>query len=57
MLKKEFSDTTGEDIISWAKWQMANYKALGFIEFVDTLLRTGSGKLMWRALPEREFGR
>jgi fatty-acyl-CoA synthase len=57
VLKKEFSDTAGEDILSWAKTQMAAYKAPRLIEFTDALPRTGSGKLMWRALQEREFGR
>ena len=57
VLKKEFSGTTGEDILAWAKTQMATYKAPRLIEFTDALPRTGSGKLMWRALQEREFGR
>jgi fatty-acyl-CoA synthase len=35
---------------------MAAYKAPRSIAFVDTLPRTASGKLMWRALQEREFG-
>jgi fatty-acyl-CoA synthase len=34
---------------------MATYKAPRRIEFTDALPRTGSGKLMWRALQEREF--
>jgi fatty-acyl-CoA synthase len=57
VLKKEFSCTTGEDILTWAKTQMATYKAPRLVEFTDALPRTGSGKLMWRALQEREFGR
>jgi fatty-acyl-CoA synthase len=56
VLKKEFSGTTAEEILSWAKTQMATYKAPRRIEFTDALPRTGSGKLMWRALQEREFG-
>ncbi len=56
VLKQEFSGTTGDDILSWAKTQMATYKAPRLIEFTDALPRTGSGKLMWRALQEREFG-
>lgn len=57
VLKEEYSGTTGDDILSWAKTQMATYKAPRKIEFTDALPRTGSGKLMWRTLQEREFGR
>jgi fatty-acyl-CoA synthase len=57
VLKQEFSDTRGEDILDWAKTQMAAYKAPRLIEFTDALPRTGSGKLMWRALQEREWAR
>jgi fatty-acyl-CoA synthase len=34
---------------------MAAYKAPRKVAFMDALPRTGSGKLMWRALQEREF--
>ena len=56
VLKEEFSSVTGEEILSWSKTQMAAYKAPRVIEFTDALPRTASGKLMWRALQEREFG-
>jgi fatty-acyl-CoA synthase len=36
---------------------MATYKAPRLIEFMDALPRTASGKLMWRALQEREWER
>jgi fatty-acyl-CoA synthase len=36
---------------------MAAYKAPRLIEFTDALPRTASGKIQWRALQEREFGR
>jgi fatty-acyl-CoA synthase len=35
---------------------MAAYKVPRKVSFMDALPRTGSGKLMWRALQEREFG-
>ena len=57
VLRKEFSSTTGEEILSWSRTQMAAYKAPRAIEFVDALPRTASGKLMWRALQEKEFER
>jgi fatty-acyl-CoA synthase len=34
---------------------MATYKAPRKIEFSDALPRSGSGKIQWRALQEREF--
>ena len=57
VLKEEFASVTGEEILSWSKTQMATYKAPRLIEFTDALPRTASGKLMWRALQEREFAR
>jgi fatty-acyl-CoA synthase len=55
VLKEAFSGVTGEELLSWSRTQMAAYKAPRLIEFVDALPRTASGKLMWRALQEREF--
>jgi fatty-acyl-CoA synthase len=55
VLKEEFAGTTGEEILAWAKTQMATYKAPRLIEFSGALPRTASGKLMWRALQEKEF--
>ncbi len=54
---KPGQNASGEEILSWAKTQMAAYKAPRRIEFIDALPRTGSGKLMWRALQEREWAR
>ncbi|MEO8142855.1 MAG: AMP-binding protein [Betaproteobacteria bacterium] len=48
---------TGDEILAWARTQMAAYKAPRMIEFIDALPRTGSGKVMWRALQEKEFAR
>jgi fatty-acyl-CoA synthase len=50
-------NVTAEEILAWSKTQMATYKAPRLLEFSDALPRTASGKLMWRALQEREFGR
>jgi fatty-acyl-CoA synthase len=47
----------GEEILAWARTQMAAYKVPRKVEFIDALPRTASGKLMWRALQEREFGK
>jgi fatty-acyl-CoA synthase len=46
--------TTEQDIIDWAREHMAVYKVPRVVEFVDALPKSGSGKVMWRALQERE---
>ena len=55
VLKKGCASVSGEEILSWSKTQMAAYKAPRLIEFMDALPRTPSGKLLWRALQEREW--
>ena len=46
--------TTAADISAWAKEHMAAYKVPQLIEFVDSLPKSGAGKVMWRLLQERE---
>lgn len=48
---------SGEEILAWAHARMAAYKAPRLIEFSDALPRSASGKIQWRSLQEREFGR
>jgi fatty-acyl-CoA synthase len=43
-----------EDIIEWCKTRMAAYKYPRVIEFTDSLPKSATGKVMWRALQERE---
>ena len=43
-----------EDIIAWAREHMAAYKVPRMVEFVESLPKSGSGKVMWRLLQERE---
>lgn len=42
------------DIISWCRERMAAYKYPRIIEFVDELPKSGSGKVQWRLLQEKE---
>lgn len=49
--------TTPEAIIEWAKENMAAYKYPRVVEFVDALPKSGTGKVMWRALQESENAR
>ena len=48
--------TSAQDIVDWAREQMAAYKAPKLVEFVDALPKSGSGKVMWRLLQSREDG-
>ncbi len=43
-----------EDIIDWCKSRMAAYKYPRVIEFVDSLPKSATGKVMWRLLQEQE---
>jgi fatty-acyl-CoA synthase len=55
VLKAAFAGKTSEqEIIDWAREQMAAYKAPRLVEFVESLPKSGSGKIMWRELQERE---
>ena len=54
VLNPGFSATEHE-ILEWSRTQMAAYKIPRKLEFMDALPRTASGKLMWRALQEKEF--
>jgi fatty-acyl-CoA synthase len=49
--------TAESAILDWARGQMAAYKVPRSVEFVDELPKSGSGKIMWRALQEREDAR
>ncbi len=42
------------ELVEWSRAQMAAYKHPRIVEFVDALPRSGSGKIMWRQLQERE---
>jgi fatty-acyl-CoA synthase len=43
-----------QDILQWCRDNMAVYKVPRVVEFVQALPKSGSGKVMWRALQERE---
>jgi fatty-acyl-CoA synthase len=46
--------TTTDDIVAWSREHMAAYKVPKIVEFVDTLPKSGSGKVMWRLLQDQE---
>jgi fatty-acyl-CoA synthase len=43
-----------QQVVDWAREHMAAYKVPRLVEFVDSLPKSGSGKVMWRLLQERE---
>ena len=43
-----------QDIVDWAHGHMAAYKSPRLVSFVDSLPKSGTGKVQWRALQERE---
>ena len=55
VLRASFKGQVTEDeIISWCKENMAAYKYPRVVQFVDALPKSGTGKVMWRALQEAE---
>jgi fatty-acyl-CoA synthase len=46
---------SGGDIMEWARHHMAAYKVPRLVEFIDALPRSGTGKIQWRVLQEREW--
>jgi len=47
---------SGQDIVDWCREHMAAYKVPRVVQFVDALPKSGTGKVMWRALQEAEAG-
>jgi fatty-acyl-CoA synthase len=46
-----------QEIIDWCRDTMAVYKVPRVVEFMDALPKSGSGKVMWRALQEAEMAK
>ena len=44
---------TEQEMLHWCHDQMAVYKAPRIVEFVESLPKSGSGKVMWRALQDQ----
>jgi fatty-acyl-CoA synthase len=47
-------NVTEDEIIEWARQNMAAYKVPRYVAFVSALPRSGTGKIQWRALQEQE---
>ncbi|WP_373187660.1 long-chain-fatty-acid--CoA ligase [Halopseudomonas sp.] len=48
-------DVKAEEIISWCQENMSAYKCPKQIAFVDSLPKSPTGKILWRALQEEEW--
>lgn len=57
IVRRPGADTSADEIIAWAHEKMAAYKAPRVVEFVEALPRSATGKVMWRALQEKEMAR
>jgi fatty-acyl-CoA synthase len=53
----EQGNVSDEAIIAWSRSQMAAYKCPRIVEFVDSLPKSGTGKVMWRELQEQQAAR
>ena len=54
VLRASHSHTTEQEILDWCHATMAAYKAPRQVQFVDVLPKSGTGKVMWRALQEAQ---
>lgn len=54
VLRESHRGVTPEEIIEWARGEMAAYKCPRSVEIVESLPKTASGKVLWRALQEQE---
>ncbi len=55
IVKRPGSDPSADEIIAWAHEKMAAYKVPRIVEFVEMLPKSATGKVMWRALQEKEL--
>jgi len=56
VLREGYSDKVNEqEIIEWSKERFAAYKYPRHVEFIETLPRTGVGKILRKALREKEI--
>lgn len=46
---------SAEDILDWCQQNMSAYKCPKLIEFTDSLPKSPTGKIMWRALQEQQW--
>ncbi len=47
-------DVTADDLLAWARGRLAGHKTLHEVEFVDSIPKTASGKILRRVLKEEQ---
>jgi fatty-acyl-CoA synthase len=47
-------EVSADDVTTWARGKMAAYKVPTHVQFVESLPKSATGKILWRALQERE---
>ena len=57
IVRRPGAEASAQDIMQWAQEKMAAYKVPRQVEFVDALPKSATGKVMWRALQERELAK
>lgn len=56
VLKDEFMGKVSEqEIVEWARENMAAYKSPRIVQFLTTLPKSGTGKVQWREMQDREL--
>ncbi len=54
IVRKPGSDVSADELIAWARRNMATYKAPRHVRFIDAMPTTGSGKVLRRLLPQEQ---
>jgi long-chain acyl-CoA synthetase len=57
VVRKKGQDLTAGDVVAFVKGRLANYKIPGEVEFVDSIPKTPSGKILRRVLKEQELAK
>jgi fatty-acyl-CoA synthase len=52
--QEQRGQVTEQEIIEWSKGQMAAYKYPRIVQFIESLPRSGAGKILWRELQAQE---
>ena len=53
VVKRPGEEASGEELIAFVKERLAAFKAPKSIDFIEEIPKTGSGKIMKRAVKER----
>ena len=55
VVRKKGSTLDAGQLLAWARGQMAAYKVPRCVEFVDSLPKSATGKILWRVLQDAEY--